>query len=126
VRLTTSAASILLGCIACGAGADTEAEGRVAFPDALPDPADQEVGCREVTSAALTFLLLTGWVTADASAADVSGAPGVLAVGVAGSEEEEADFFSGAAVSASSDVLEAVWAPPVLTTTPGSADRVAR
>ena len=58
MRLTTSAASILLGRNACGAGADTEAEGRVAFPDALPDPADQEVGCREVTSAALTFLLV--------------------------------------------------------------------
>ena len=98
----------------------------MAFPETLPDLADQEVGCREVTSAALTFPLLTGWVTADASAAHVSGAPGVLAVGVAGSEEEEADFFSGAAVSASSDVLEPVRAPPVLTTTPGSADRVAR
>ena len=58
MRLTTSAASILLGRTACGAGADTEAEGRVSFPDALPDPADHEVGCREVTSAALTFLLL--------------------------------------------------------------------
>ena len=48
-------ASILLGRTTSKAGTDTEAEGRVAFPDALPDPADQEVGCREVTSAALTF-----------------------------------------------------------------------
>jgi hypothetical protein len=79
-----------------------------------------------MTSAALTFLLVTGWVTADASAADVSGAPGVLAVGVTGSEEEEAESFSGAALSASSDVLEPVRAPPVLTTTPGSTDRAAR
>jgi len=98
----------------------------MSFRDALPDPADQEVASREVTSAALTFLLVTGRVTADASAADVSGAPGVLAVGVTRSEEEEAESFSGAAVSASSDVLEPVRAPPVRTTTPRSADRVAR
>ena len=98
----------------------------MSFPDALPDPADQEVGRRKVTSAGLTFLLSTGWVTADASAADISGAPGVLAVGVTRSEEEEADFFSGAALSASSDVLEPVRAPPVLTATPGGADRVVR
>jgi hypothetical protein len=49
----------LVGAYRLWAGADTEAEGRVSFPDALPDPADQEVGCREVTSAALIFLLLT-------------------------------------------------------------------
>jgi hypothetical protein len=98
----------------------------MSFRDALPDPADQEVASREVTSAALTFLLVTGRVTADASAADVSGAPGLLVVGVAGSAEEEDDFLSSAALSASSDVLEPVRAPPVLTTTPRSADRVAR
>ena len=51
---------------------------------------------------------------------------GALAVGVTASEEEYADSFSGAALSASSDVLEPVRAPPVLTTTPGSAERVAR
>ena len=126
MRLTTSAASILLGRTASGAGADAEAEGRVSVSDAVSDPADQEVGCREVTSAALAFLLLTGGVTADASAADVSGAPGMLAVGMTGSEAEEADSFSGAAPPASSDVLEPVRAPPVLTTTPGSGDRVPR
>ncbi|RWA21145.1 hypothetical protein MELE44368_17220 [Mycolicibacterium elephantis DSM 44368] len=107
-------------------GADIEAERRVSCPDPVPDSADHEVGCREVTSAALAFSLLRGWVTASASAADVSGAPGVLAVGMAASEEAGDSCFSDAVVSASTSVLELVRAPPVLTTTPGSADRVGR
>ena len=67
---------------------------------------------------------MTGRVAAGASAPDVSGAAGVLAVGMAA--PEGADLrSSAAAVSASSGVVEPLRAPPVPSATPGSAERVA-
>ena len=75
-----------------------------------------------MTSAALAFEPVTGRVAAGASAPDVSGA--ALAVGIAA--PEGADLrSSAAAVSASSGVVEPLRTPPVLSTTPGSAERVA-
>jgi hypothetical protein len=77
-----------------------------------------------VTSAPVAFEPVTGRVAAGASAPDVSGAAGMPAVGMAA--PEGADLrSSAAAVSASSGVVEPLRTPPVLSATPGSAERVA-
>jgi hypothetical protein len=122
---TTRLASALLGGAPSEAGADAGAEVPVLLPDAWRDAADREVGCREVTSAAVAIESVVGWPAAAASTPEMSGAAELLAVGVAACDEEVESRFSGAAVAASSDVLEPVRAPPVFTTSPGLTDRVA-
>jgi hypothetical protein len=118
---TRSASTLLVGPVP-EADTDAKADAPVSFPDAIPDPADDEgPRQREATSAALAFEPVTGRVAADAWARDVCGAAGVLGVGSAA--PEGADLRSLAA--AVSGVVEPLRAPPVLSSTPGSAERVA-
>ena len=120
---TTRLASTLLGRTASKAGADAQAEVSLSFRDALRDPVDHPVGCSGAMSAALASAPLTRRFGAGTSAREVSGAPGALAVGVAASEEVDSRFSDAA--SPSSDALVAVRAPPVPSTRPGSAERLA-
>ena len=120
---TTRLASTLLGRTASKAGSDAQAEVSLSFRDALRNPVDHPVGCSGATSAALASAPLTRRFAAGTSAREVSGAPGALAVGVAASEEVDSRFSDAA--SPSSDALVAVRAPPVPSTRPGSAERLA-
>jgi hypothetical protein len=112
--------------VASTEGADAGADVLVSFPKTGFDAARNRVVCRRAAFVGQVFESVAEWVGAGTSFPEVSCAARVLGVGVAACEDGVDSRSCGAVVAASSDVLELLRAPPVLTTTLGAADRVAR
>jgi hypothetical protein len=113
---TTRLASAFRVCAAPAEGANPGTDVPVWLPDVRLEAAGNEKArCRQVEFVGRVFDSAAERVGAGTSATEVSCAARVLAVGVPASEEAVGPRSSGAVGAASSDVLELLRAPRVLT-----------